>query len=104
MILYLKQQQKSELSFFLKTKGKKPKGSIVNYRSFAITSCYHYIGSNEYDHLQEKNKKRLILVAIERPANYQYIALSVYLLSETFWWGDLEVGVKLCLSESVHFC
>ncbi len=34
MILYLKQQQKSELSFFLKKKGKKRKGLIVNYRSF----------------------------------------------------------------------
>jgi hypothetical protein len=40
MILYLKQQQKSELSFFFKTKGKKRKGSIVNYRSFAITNMY----------------------------------------------------------------
>jgi hypothetical protein len=72
-----------------------------------IFCCYHYIGSNEYDHLQEKKKKRLILVAnlaMERPANYQYIALSVYLLSETFWWGDIEVGVKLCLFEIVHFC
>ncbi len=39
VILYLKQQQKSELSFFLKTKDKKRKGSIVNYRSFAITTA-----------------------------------------------------------------
>jgi hypothetical protein len=31
-----KKTKKSELSFFLKTKGKKRKGSIVNYRSFAI--------------------------------------------------------------------
>ncbi len=38
VILYLKQQQKSELSFFFKTKDKNRKGSIVNYRSFAITS------------------------------------------------------------------
>jgi hypothetical protein len=38
VILPLKQQQKSELSFFSKTKGKKRKGSIVNYRSFAITN------------------------------------------------------------------
>ncbi len=38
VILYLKQQQKNELSFFLKTKDKKRKGSIVNYRSFAITT------------------------------------------------------------------
>jgi hypothetical protein len=38
VILYLKQQQKSELSFFFKTKAKKRKASIVNYRSFAITS------------------------------------------------------------------
>ncbi len=30
--------KKSELSFFLKTKSKKRKGSIVNYRSFAIAS------------------------------------------------------------------
>jgi hypothetical protein len=33
-----KKTKKSELSFFLKTKGKKRKGSLVNYRSFAITS------------------------------------------------------------------
>jgi hypothetical protein len=32
-----KKTKKSQLSFFLKTKGKKRKGSIVNYRSFAIT-------------------------------------------------------------------
>ncbi len=38
VILSLKQQQKSEFSFFFKTKGKKRKGSIVNYRSFAITT------------------------------------------------------------------
>ncbi len=38
VILYLKQQQKSELSLFLKTKDKKQKGSIVNYRSFPITT------------------------------------------------------------------
>jgi hypothetical protein len=31
-----KKTKKSELSFFLKTKGKKRKGSLVNYRSFAI--------------------------------------------------------------------
>ena len=35
-----KKTKKRELSFFLKTKGKKRKGSIVNYRSFAITSQY----------------------------------------------------------------
>ena len=40
VILSLKQQQKSEFSFFLKTKGKKRKGSIVNYRSFAITTAH----------------------------------------------------------------
>jgi hypothetical protein len=33
----LKNTKKSELSFFLKTKDKKRKCSIVNYRSFAIT-------------------------------------------------------------------
>jgi ribosomal protein S8 len=33
-----KKTKKSELSFFLKTKGKKRKGSIVYYRSFAIPS------------------------------------------------------------------
>ena len=33
-----KKSKKSELSFFFKTKGKKRKGSLVNYRSFAITS------------------------------------------------------------------
>ncbi len=33
-----KKSKNSELSFFLKTKGKKRKGSIVNYRSFAITT------------------------------------------------------------------
>jgi hypothetical protein len=32
-----KKTKKSELSFFLKTKGKKRKGSTVNYRRFAIT-------------------------------------------------------------------
>jgi hypothetical protein len=31
-----KKTKKSELSFFLKTKGKKRKDSLVNYRSFAI--------------------------------------------------------------------
>jgi hypothetical protein len=41
VILYLKKRKKSELSFFLKTKGKKRKGSLVNYRSFAITSMYN---------------------------------------------------------------
>ena len=35
-----KKTKKSELSFFLKTKGKKRKGSIVNYRSFAIPTTY----------------------------------------------------------------
>ncbi len=33
-----KKTKKGELSFFQKTKGKKRKGSIVNYRSFAITT------------------------------------------------------------------
>jgi hypothetical protein len=33
-----KKTKKSELSFFFKTKGKKRKGSLVSYRSFAITS------------------------------------------------------------------
>ncbi len=33
-----KKTKKSELSVFLITKGKKRKGSIVNYRRFAITS------------------------------------------------------------------
>jgi hypothetical protein len=33
-----KKTKKNELSFFLITKGKKRKGSIVNYRRFAITS------------------------------------------------------------------
>jgi hypothetical protein len=46
VILYFKKTKKSELSFFLKTKGKKQKGSIVNYRSFAIPSytysCYPF--------------------------------------------------------------
>jgi hypothetical protein len=41
VILYFKKRKKSELSFFLKTKGKKRKGSLVNYRSFAITSPDH---------------------------------------------------------------
>jgi hypothetical protein len=36
-ILYLKSRKKSEHWFFLKTKGKKRKCSITNYRSFAIT-------------------------------------------------------------------
>jgi hypothetical protein len=38
VILYLKQQQKSKLPVFLETKDKKRKGSIVNYRSFAIAT------------------------------------------------------------------
>jgi hypothetical protein len=33
-----KKTEKNELSFFFKMKGKKQKGSIVNYRSFAIPS------------------------------------------------------------------
>jgi hypothetical protein len=33
-----KKTKKSELTFFLKTKGKKRKGSLVNYQSFAITN------------------------------------------------------------------
>ncbi len=32
-----KKTKKKKLSFFLKTKGKKRKGSLVDYRSFAIT-------------------------------------------------------------------
>jgi hypothetical protein len=36
VILNFKKTKKSKLSLFLKTKGKKRKGSIVNYRSFAI--------------------------------------------------------------------
>ena len=36
VILSLKETKKSELLLFFKTKGKKRKGSIVNYRSFAI--------------------------------------------------------------------
>ena len=39
VIMYLKKEKKSELSFFFKTKGKKRKGSLVNYRSFAITTA-----------------------------------------------------------------
>jgi hypothetical protein len=35
VILYLKQEQKSKISFFLKRKAKR-KVSIVNYQSFAI--------------------------------------------------------------------
>jgi hypothetical protein len=38
VILYLKQQPKSEI-LFKKTKGKKRKGSIVNYRNFVIPSA-----------------------------------------------------------------
>ncbi len=41
-ILYLKKRKKVNFSFFLKTKGKKRKGSLVNYRSFAITSIEIY--------------------------------------------------------------
>jgi hypothetical protein len=37
-----KKTKKSKLSFFSKTKGKKRKGSIVNYRSFAITYDIKY--------------------------------------------------------------
>ncbi len=35
-----KKTKKSELSFFFKTKGKKWKGLLVNYRSFAITTTF----------------------------------------------------------------
>ncbi len=38
VILHLKKRKKANFCFFLVTKGKKRKGSIVNYRSFAITS------------------------------------------------------------------
>jgi hypothetical protein len=38
VILYLKKRKKANFRFFLKTKGKKRKGSLVNYRSFAITN------------------------------------------------------------------
>ncbi len=41
----IKKTKKSELSFFFKTKGKKRKGSLVNYRSFAITRSKHPISS-----------------------------------------------------------
>ncbi len=37
MILYLNKRKKRTF-VFLKTKGKKRKGSLVNYRSFAITT------------------------------------------------------------------
>jgi hypothetical protein len=37
----LKKTKKNELSFFLKTKGKKRKGLIANYRSFAIATWDH---------------------------------------------------------------
>ncbi len=37
MILYLKKRKKANFRFF-KNEGKKRKGSLVNYRSFAITS------------------------------------------------------------------
>ncbi len=37
-----KKTKKSEPSFFLKTKGKKRKGLLVNYRSFAITIPYTF--------------------------------------------------------------
>ncbi len=40
VILYFKKQKKANFSFCLKTKGKKRKGSLVNYRSFAITIRY----------------------------------------------------------------
>jgi hypothetical protein len=43
VILYFKKTKKSELSFFKKTKGKKRKGSLVNYQSFAITSTVEWI-------------------------------------------------------------
>ena len=52
VILSSKKHQKSELSFFLKTKGKKRKGSIVNYRSFAIPSPFmkrQYIYKNRFE-------------------------------------------------------
>ncbi len=43
-----KKTKKSELSFFFKTKGKKRKGSLVNYRSFAITTPYHTLYNTDY--------------------------------------------------------
>jgi hypothetical protein len=47
-----KKTKKSKLSFFLKTKSKKRKGSIVNYRSFAIyytmsVYCINILGRGE---------------------------------------------------------
>jgi hypothetical protein len=39
-----KKTKKNELSFFFKTKSKKRKRSIVNYRSFAITKTEHVFG------------------------------------------------------------
>ncbi len=36
-----KKRKKANFRFFLKTKGKKRRGSLVNYRSFAITRRFH---------------------------------------------------------------
>ncbi len=46
--LFKKKTKKSELSFFLKTKGKKRKGSIVNYRSFAIPTWFYMMPGSVY--------------------------------------------------------
>jgi hypothetical protein len=77
VILSLKQQQKSELSFFLKTKGKKRKGSIVNYRSFAITTRQTYgkttvglVWRNRKKISQIKTKYQRLLLLTIPPFNY----------------------------------
>ncbi len=49
VLSYLKETKKSELSLFLKTKGKKRKGSIVNYRSFAIPNPDYGWLKNHYN-------------------------------------------------------
>jgi hypothetical protein len=55
--------KKSEHSFFLKTKGKKRKCSITNYRSFAITNTEPPPSDQNYEnlgHLMKPRKQELL--------------------------------------------
>jgi hypothetical protein len=49
----LEEAKKSEFSFFFKAKGKKRKCSIMNYRSFAITTIVGRCCIAEFDPVQQ---------------------------------------------------
>ncbi len=71
----LKKTKKNELSFFLKTKGKKRKGSIANYRSFAIASIFICYKSEET--LNVLLVRKILSVAVKREKS----ALSIWQIS-----------------------